>query len=114
MKCPAILCLWQRIDHKEDVMKYFVLTGALACVLCTGAFGAEEDMKGKASAASQTVVFEEAGGSGEKAIETGPVRNRYPNDGGVDDSGAMPVYESYDENTGLPNYVPSDSYGEFD
>ncbi len=98
-------------------MKYFVLTGALACVLCTGAFGAEEDMKGKASAASaasQTVVFEEAGGSGEKAIETGPVRNRYPNDGGVDDQGTQPEYESYDPNTGLPNYVPSDNYGEFD
>lgn len=98
-------------------MKYFILTGALVCVLCAGVY-AEEDVKGKsanlASPASQTVVFEEAGGSGEKAIETGPVRNRYPNDGGVDDSGAMPPYESYDENTGLPNYVPSDSYGEFD
>ncbi len=96
-------------------MKYFVLTGALACVLCAGAFGAEEDIKGKSTdPASQTVVFEEADGSGEKAIETGPVKNRYPNDGGVDDQGTQPKYESYDPNTGLPNYVPSDNYGEFD
>jgi hypothetical protein len=96
-------------------MKYFVLTGVLACVLYAGACAAEEDAKGKgADPASQTVVFEEAGGSGEKAIETGPVRNRYPNDGGVDDQGTQPEYESYDPNTGLPNYVPSDNYGEFD
>ena len=99
-------------------MKYLILTGVLACALCAGVCGAEEDIKGKgaspASPASQTVVFEEAGGSGERAIDTGPVKNRYPNDGGVDDSGAMPADESYDENTGLPNSVPSDSYGEFD
>ena len=96
-------------------MRYFILTGVLACVLCAGACGAEEYIKGKPTdPASQTVVFEEAGGSGGGAIDTGPVGNRYPNDGGVDDSGAMPSYESYDPNTGLPNYVPSDSFGEFD
>lgn len=98
-------------------MKYFILTGALACVLCAGVY-AEDDIKGKgtspASRASQTVVFEEAGGSGEREIETGPVKNRYPNDGGVDDSGAMPANQSQDEISGLPDSVPSDSYGEVD
>lgn len=95
-------------------MKYFVLAGALACALCAGAFGAEEDIKGKSTdSASQTVVFEEAGGSGEREIDSGrPRRTAYPNDGGV--AGTMPSDESYDENTGLPDYVPSDTAGEFD
>ena len=96
-------------------MRCLILTGVLACVLCAGAYGADKYIKGKPTdPASQTVVFEEAGGSGEEAVDTGPAGNRYPDDGGVNDSGAMPPYESYDPNTGLPNYVPSDSFGEFD
>jgi len=96
-------------------MKNLIMTGALACALCTGVY-AEEDVKGKGTdPASQTVVFEEAGASEPKSIETGNPRNPdYPRDGGVDDSGAMPPYESYDPNTGLKNVVPSDSSGEFD
>jgi hypothetical protein len=95
-------------------MRFLVLTGALACALCAAVY-AEEDVKGKpASPAGQTVVFEEAGGSGEREIETGPARSRQPNDGGVDDAGVMPSYETYDDTTGLPDYVPSDSYGEVD
>jgi len=96
-------------------MRNLVLTGALACALCAGAV-AEEDIKPKGtSPASQTVIFEEAGGSGEKALdEGGPDKNIYTNDGGVDDAGTMPPYESYDENTGLPDTVPSDTAGQLD
>jgi hypothetical protein len=96
-------------------MKNLIMTGVFACALCAGGY-AEEYMKGKASyPASQTVVFEEAGGAGAKTIDSGPSpRTSYPNDGGVNDSGALPPYESYDPNTGLKNVVPSDSSGEFD
>jgi|GEM_PF-6590701 hypothetical protein len=96
-------------------MKNLIMTGVFACALCAGVF-AEEDIKGEAShPAGQTVVFEEAGGAGAKTIDSGPSRSTsYPNDGGVNDSGAMPPYESYDPNTGLENVVPSDSSGEFD
>jgi hypothetical protein len=95
-------------------MKYLILSCVVFFTLCAGAL-AEKDIEGKSSdPASQTVVFEAAGGPGERAIKTGPVKNRYPDDGGLDDAGTMPQDESYDDNTGLPNYVPSDTYGEVD
>jgi hypothetical protein len=96
-------------------MRGLVLTGALACALCAGAI-AEEDIKGKPTdPASQTVIIEEADGTGQKAIdESGQDRETRPNDGGVDESGAMPSDESYDENTGLPDRVPSDTEDQLD
>lgn len=96
-------------------MKNSIILTASLLLACSGVC-AEEKAGGKASdPASRTVVFEEAGGQGMKEIDAGsPPSSAYPPDGGVDDSGAMPPYESYDPNTGLRNAVPSDSDGEFD
>ncbi len=96
-------------------MRYLVLAGVLACVLCAGAV-AEEYVKGKPTdPASQTVIMEVAGAPGEKATDAaGKGPQAGPDDGGVDDAGTMPSYESYDENTGLPDRVPSDISGQFD
>jgi hypothetical protein len=96
-------------------MRNMILAGAMMFALCANAV-AEEDVKGKgASTAGKTVIFEEAGGEGPRTIDAGgPARNKYPDDGGVDDAGTMPPYESYDENTGLPDRVPSDTAGQFD
>jgi hypothetical protein len=93
------------------------LTGAIACALCSGAC-AEDEAKGKlagpAGPAGRTVVYEVAGGPGEKPFDETPPKDRYPDDGGVDDAGTLPPNETYDDSTGMQNRVPSDSYGEID
>ena len=95
-------------------MRHLVLAGLMICAVCAVGVAAENAPAKTSEQTSQTVVFEEAGGSGERAIDTGDPRQKGPNDGGVNDAGTMPSYESYDPNTGLPNDVASDSSGEFD
>lgn len=96
-------------------MKHFVMTGVLAFALCSGAY-AENGINSAASGtAAEEVTFEEAGGSGEKDIEGDETAAGPQSYGtGVNEAGVMPSYESYDDNTGLPNYVPSDTTGEID
>ena len=96
-------------------MLRLVLSGALVCTLCTLVCAEEKTKANTTSSAAQTVIIEEASGSGIKEIDNGRrPRNGNPNDGVVNDSGAMPSYETYDPNTGLPNKVASDAAGEFD
>lgn len=91
------------------------MTITAVSMACCGVFAAEEPQGKPSAPASQTVVFKEAGGAGgDQDVGGSDTRDQAPNDGGVDDAGTMPQYQSYDQNTGLPNDVPSDSYGEFD
>ncbi len=97
-------------------MNHIILTGVLACALCAVSY-AEDDGTAKkgGSAASQTIVIEEATGAAPKHIDTNTSGKgvRYQ-DADREEGHYMPRYENYDANTGLPDEVPSDIAGQFD
>lgn len=89
--------------------RVFLLTAVMVCAPCLVSMAAEEE---KSSPVVQTVVEEESG-SKLKHLDVGdderPSRER---DTSASEGNPMPLGESYDENTGLPNVVKSDTVGE--
>ncbi|MCX5678261.1 MAG: hypothetical protein NTY76_04040 [Candidatus Omnitrophica bacterium] len=84
-------------------MRYAVLAGALAITLCAGICEAE-DGKVKNASAAAVITEETESGTGLKHIDTGD-SSEEP----VTQVGTMGPGESYDENTGFPDVVESDS-----
>jgi hypothetical protein len=99
-------------------MRYLVVAAAFVCAAFSGAI-ADEDKALAGGSAADKVVLHEAGGSGGSAVDTGPVSDGGPSspdsfEYGSGQRALMPMADSEDPNTGMPNKVPSDSYGEFD
>ena len=84
-------------------MRYVILAGALAFTLCAGVCGAEDGATENASAGA-AITEEAEGGTGLKHIDTGD-RAEEP----VTQVGVMNPGENYDDNTGFPDVVESDS-----
>jgi hypothetical protein len=100
------------------MMKHLIVASLLTCVAWSGAV-AGEDKAESADRAARTVVMHEAGGGGAKSLD---VKTKYDGgpqspdsfDYGSGSKALMPMGDTYDPNTGMPDMVPSDSYGEFD
>lgn len=100
-------------------MRIVIFAGLFACLAASAACAEGDAAKRGASGAAQTVVMHEAGGRGEKEIDERAANEGGPSspksfDYGTGDEALMPMGDTYDPNTGLPDKVPSDSYGQFD
>ena len=89
-------------------MKCLYITIVMVFIFGAGIVAAEEGPKNGSAAAQGTAVQ-----SQEKEIVT-DLNDRRSNDKehGVSSEREMPEGQTYDENTGLPNVVPSDKEGE--
>lgn len=96
-------------------MRYAFLISALSCAFClfTGLSDAEDAQNKKAVA--KTVVVDENPDSRIKHIDVDePSGGASEKEYGVNSERPMPGWEEYDENTGLPDKVESDSWVEFE
>lgn len=98
-------------------MRYIVLTGILVSAFCAGAYAEDEAKGGAANPAGHAIVIREASGQGPKHLDPGSRTEGGPSDPasieyGTGDDGLMEPQNTYDDDTGLPNSVPSDTYGE--
>ncbi|MFH1190507.1 MAG: hypothetical protein V1682_07470 [Candidatus Omnitrophota bacterium] len=92
-------------------MRYAVLAGALAFVLCSGICYAEDAEAGNGTeAGAVAVVAEDESGSAAAGSDVGcHIDTEEGVEEPVDRVGVMSPGQSYDENTGLPDVVESDS-----
>lgn len=89
-------------------MKYMVLAGAIYLfVLCSGICGAR-DLNDE-SVSGTSAVTQEAPGDEEADAGVVHLDRVYDDDEDVAQVGVMSPGQSYDENTGFPDVVPSDS-----
>lgn len=95
-------------------MRYFYMIVVLTCAIFSNMPCDAEETKAKKETAQKTVIVEE-GGVGGKHINVGNTEdNSGRSESGVGAERPMPTWETYDQNTGLPDVVPSDSYGEYE
>ena len=89
-------------------MRYLYAVIAIGFIFSTSAMAAEMAQKGVAVAKQDAAVERQ-----DKEIVT-DLNDKRSDDKeyGVDNEREMPQHETYDENTGLPNVVPSDKEGE--
>ena len=91
--------------------RVFLIAAIMVCAPCLISMAAGEE---KSSPIVQTVVEEESG-SKLKHLDIGDdERPSKPRDTSASEGNLMPMGESYDENTGLPNVVKSDTVGEIE
>ena len=89
-------------------MRHLFFMSALMWAFCSTAVGSDDPAKG--SAAPKTAVVEEKADENLKPINTSNPRGVSPeNDYGVNRERPMEQWETYDQNTGLPDMTPSDS-----
>jgi hypothetical protein len=95
-------------------MRGLLILGVLFFGLWVGTGNAEDSVQ--KAAAAQGVGQDAPSNSEMKEIDTGSGSNEAVSeeDYGVDQPGLMPEGEVYDENTGMPNVVPSDTEGELE
>jgi hypothetical protein len=90
-------------------MRYLYMAAAFILMLGTAAIADENSPKGGDEAAKQGTVAQVQG----KEIDVShPTALADEAESGVNSEREMPQHETYDENTGLPNVVPSDKEGE--
>lgn len=92
-------------------MKYLVIGCALLCICFAGVCRAE-DAKGKV-ASDKVEVIKVGGEEGMKHIDTsGGNAMEASSNWGLNKKRVMPPYQTYDQQTGMPNNVESDTAGE--
>lgn len=89
-------------------MRYVFMASVVLCLLFTCGVCISDDAKTPGCASSMG----EGASQHDKVIDLGDNQTGGYESSGVSDSGVMPKYQSYDQNTGLPNMVASDAAGE--
>lgn len=88
-------------------MRYMLVALIFCFSLCVPSFCVAQENED----AAETVIEETVGDEAEEGeTDEAPLRTEY----GVDEPSLMEPYESYDENTGMPNVTESDTLGEIE